>query len=108
MGAGILIFIAGTRALGKSLTPFPEPLAGTPLIQHGIYGWIRHPLYTSLMLIALGWAFVWQSWPALVATGVLILFFDAKAKREERFLQDKFPGYADYQKRVRRFIPRLY
>ena len=69
---------------------------------------IRHPLYTSVIAVAIGWALVWQSWPALLAAAALIPFFHAKALNEERWLREKFPDYADYERRVRRFIPWIY
>ncbi len=51
---------------------------------------------------------VWQSWPAFLAAAMLIPFFHAKARHEERRLREKFPDYAEYERRVRRFIPRIY
>ena len=106
LGAGVAV--AGAVALGSNLTPFPMPADQAQLVRHGIYALIRHPLYTSVMAGALGWALVWQSWPALLVAAALIPFFRAKARREERWLREKFPDYAAYQRRVRRFIPWLY
>lgn len=57
--------------------------------------------------VAIGWAMVWQSWPALLAAATLIPFFQAKA-RLERWLREKFSKYAEYEKQVRRFIPWIY
>jgi protein-S-isoprenylcysteine O-methyltransferase Ste14 len=57
---------------------------------------------------SVGWALVWQSWPALLATLALAPFFDAKARREECWLRQQFPEYASYEQRVRRFIPWIY
>jgi protein-S-isoprenylcysteine O-methyltransferase Ste14 len=99
--------IAGMMVLGRNRTPFPQPHAVSELVERGIYGVVRHPLYTSVMLAALGWALIWQSWPALIAALALIPFFHAKARREERWLREKFPDYADYARRVPRFLPRL-
>jgi protein-S-isoprenylcysteine O-methyltransferase Ste14 len=112
-GAALLLLgaaggVAGVVHLGRNRTPFPKPLADVRLVQHGIYRWMRHPLYTSVIVASLGWALVWQSWPALVSALALAVFFDAKARREERWLRDRFPEYADYARRVRRFIPWVY
>ena len=79
-GAALLIIaagvsLAGALALGKNLTPFPKPGGQAQHVRHGIYSMIRHPLYTSLMAGAIGWALVWQSWPALVVAALLIPFF---------------------------------
>ena len=103
IGAGVAL--AGVLALRRNLTPFPKPGARAQLVRHGIYAVIRHPLYFSVMAGAVGWTLVWQSWPGLLAAACLIPFFLAKARREERWLREAFPEYADYERRVRGFVP---
>jgi protein-S-isoprenylcysteine O-methyltransferase Ste14 len=105
---GAVCGIAGAVTLGRNLTPFPEPAAHGNLVQNGIYGWIRHPLYTAVFCGAVGWALVWRSAPAFFAALALGPFFAAKARREERFLREKFPEYVEYEQRVKRFIPWVY
>lgn len=105
MVLGALFGLAGVSALGRNRTPFPQPQADSQLIQHGLYARLRHPLYTSVMLTAFAWALLWQSWPALIPALALVPFFHAKARREERWLLEKFPGYAEYAQRVPRFLP---
>ncbi len=100
--------LAGLFNLGRNLTPFPTPSAKTRLVRHGIYRWMRHPLYLAVMCAAAGWSLFWQSWPALATSLVLVVFFDAKARHEERWLQHQFSDYAEYARRVKRFIPWLY
>jgi len=114
IAAGALLFtaggvfgVAGVVVLGRNRTPFPRPREGSELVQRGIYARVRHPLYTSVMLSSLGWALIWQSTPALGVALVLIPFFWAKARHEEKWLREKFPGYADYARRVPPFLPRL-
>jgi protein-S-isoprenylcysteine O-methyltransferase Ste14 len=104
---GAAVSLAGALALGRNLTPFPKPAEEAQLVRHGIYAVIRHPLYTSVIAGSIGWALVWQSWLALLVAASLIPFFHAKARHEERWLREKFPEYADYEKKVRRFIPWL-
>jgi protein-S-isoprenylcysteine O-methyltransferase Ste14 len=105
VGGGI--GIAGVRVLGRNRTPFPRPREGSVFIQHGIYAHVRHPLYSSVMLASVGWAFIWQSWPSLLAALALVPFFLAKARREEQWLRKQFPDYADYERRVPGFVPRF-
>ena len=100
--------LVGALALGRSLTPFPHPSSRTQLVQEGIYGLIRHPLYTAVLAWSLGWAIFWLSWPAIVAACLLLPLLDSKARFEERALLQQFPEYASYQKRVKRFIPWIY
>jgi len=105
IAAAAICSVAGLLALGRNLTPFPKPSAKTELVQHGIYALIRHPLYTSVFCAAVGSSLLFQSWPASVASAVLGIFFDAKARHEEYWLRQQFPEYANYERRVRRFIP---
>ncbi len=105
---GAIIGIAGAVTLGRARTIFPRPLPQAMLVRRGIYGRVRHPLYTSVSLLALGWGLAWGSWPALLVAALLGVFFDAKARHEERWLRERFPDYADYQRRVRRFLPGIY
>jgi protein-S-isoprenylcysteine O-methyltransferase Ste14 len=106
--ASAICGISGMKALGRNLTPFPKPSAGTQFVQHGIYGLMRHPLYTAVICAAVGWSLIRSSWPAFAASLALAMFFDAKARPEERWLRQQFPDYASYERRVRRFIPWIY
>ena len=65
LGAGAVFGLAGVGALGRNLTPYPKPREDARLVQHGIYAIVRHPLYSSLIFVVLGWALLWRSWPAL-------------------------------------------
>ena len=108
LSASALFGLAGTCALGRSLTPFPKPAARAKLVEHGIYGIIRHPLYVSVVSGAVGWSLFRQSWPAAALSAILAVFFDAKARREERWLRQRYEAYAHYERRVRRFLPWVY
>lgn len=113
--AGIVLFafggwlgVAGVRALGRNRTPYPRPLEDSTLVQHGVYGLVRHPLYSSLIFVSAGWALLWASGAALLVSLALAILLDAKARREERWLREKFPEYAAYAGRVRRLLPWIY
>ncbi len=105
---GMLLVVAGLVALGPALTPFPHPLEGTQLVRRGVYRLLRHPVYTGLLVGALGWALAWLSLPGVAYSALLAAFFDQKARREERWLRSQFPEYAAYERQVRRFIPGIY
>ncbi|MBM3844727.1 MAG: isoprenylcysteine carboxylmethyltransferase family protein [Verrucomicrobia bacterium] len=105
---GAWLGIRGERDLGKHRTPYPRPKPDCQLITSGIYGFIRHPLYAAVITLGFAWALLWRSEPALVLAALQIPFFDAKARREERWLLERFTAYADYTRRVKRFIPGIY
>lgn len=106
---GVLLVVAGATGLGSSLTPFPAPRAGGDLITTGIYRRVRHPMYGGGILFALGWSILTGSAGGLVLTAGLVLFFELKSQREERWLLHRYAGYAEYRRRTpRRFVPFVY
>ena len=106
--AGALIATAAVFKLGRNLTPLPHPKDDSTLVETGLYGWVRHPIYCGLTLAAFGWACVAQGWLTLLWALVLLVFFDIKSRREEAWLLARFPAYADYQRRVRKLLPFIY
>ena len=103
--AGGVVGVAGVRDLGRNRSVYPAPLAAAELVQHGIYRFLRHPLYASLIYLSFGWALLWTSWltASLATLMAAVLYF--KARREEAFLRCKHRDYGAYAVRVKRFIP---
>jgi protein-S-isoprenylcysteine O-methyltransferase Ste14 len=109
LGVGaIAFFIKGILDLGNSLTPLPYPREDGQLVQSGVYAIVRHPLYSGVILAALGWTIFQFSLPHLIGTFIFVLFFDAKAAREENWLMQKYPNYGEYRQTVKKLIPWLY
>lgn len=106
--AGLGIFLKGLLDLGKQLTPLPYPKEEGQLVETGVYSLVRHPVYTGVIFLALSWAIFQLSLSHLITTGVILAFFDAKASREEAWLSEKYPSYADYRQRAKKLIPWLY
>ena len=105
---GVVAGVSGALVLGKSLTPFPKPPAQAQLVRRGVYAMVRHPVYAGLMALSLGWACLWRSLPGAALALIQAVLLDAKARREERWLREKFPGYGEYAAKVRRLIPWVY
>jgi protein-S-isoprenylcysteine O-methyltransferase Ste14 len=102
------LFFKGFIDLGHSLTPLPYPREDGKLIQTGVYGMVRHPIYSGVILGGLGWALFQLSLPHLIGAVTFFLFFNAKANREEIWLTEKYSDYSEYQKNVKKLIPGLY
>ena len=103
---GGVVGIVGTLKLGDNRTPYPTPVAEVKLVRDGIYGYIRHPLYTCLIVLGFAWATIWMSGATLLFSVLLSLFLFAKARLEEQKLVVLFPGYREYQLSVPPFFPR--
>lgn len=105
---GLLGIVWSFRTLGRSLTPYPRPLDDAVLAESGPYSLVRHPIYGAGTLLFVGAALV-ASVPATIAALALPVLWHFKARVEERYLSERFPGYADYRRRVRRrLIPSVF
>jgi len=106
--AGATFFVAGLATLGRNLTPFPRPKDGATLARTGPYRVVRNPVYAGGILLSLGNT-LWHRRPlGFLGTVALLVFFDAKASREEQWLEQKFPEYPAYRRQTRKLIPGLY
>ena len=106
VGAGLLI--ASAARIGAKLSPFPHPRDGAPLHVSGPFRLVRHPMYGGGILMALGWGLWVRGWLTLAYAAALAVFFDIKARREERGMRVTYPGYAAYERRTRKLIPFVY
>ena len=82
----------------------PELKEGCQLVTHGPYRYIRHPMYSAVMLLAAGLTLLsthplWLLWTLL---GVVLWL---KASREERLWMQHDPCYGTYRAQTRYFIP---
>ena len=108
--AGFLLILGGLgfgiwagRTLGSALTPYPVPSERATLVERGPYGLVRHPIYVAGLLVFLGYGLL-SSVPATAAVALLAVLWHVKAGVEERHLAERFSGYTDYRRRVRRGI----
>lgn len=98
----------GVLSLGKSLSPFPKPVKGGQFVGSGAYAFVRHPIYSGLIFGSLGWALLTDTLLGVGLAVLLLVFFDLKSRREERWLAESYPEYPAYRKRVRKLIPFIY
>lgn len=111
---GLIVFLAGLalavwariylgRNWGMPMTRKEEP----ELVTSGPYRFIRHPIYSGLLLAILGTSlatnFYW-----LIALAVLAVYFVYSARVEERLMSSSFPDvYPSYRARTKMLIPFL-
>jgi len=78
------------------------------LIRSGPYSWMRHPLYSGVLLAVLGTALVLGEVRGLLAFAVLLVNYMIKAKREERILAERFgPEFKVHMRQTGFLLPRL-
>jgi len=112
----LYLVIEGVRLLRQIGRPDPgradAPLVGfektSTLVTVGLYRYIRHPLYSSLLFLAAGVFFKDPSWPGglLALAAGLFLLLTARIEEDENI---RFFGaaYQEYMRRSKMFIPFL-
>ena len=82
---------------------------GQSVVSTGLYGIVRHPMYTATILMYLAMPLVLDS---LIAFGIMLLYIPIIIRRindEEQLLKTELPGYTEYCTQVRwRLIPYIY
>ena len=103
--AGLGIVVMSFRAIDVSafLGLSETADAPDPFVETGIYRYIRHPMYTGVMLAL--FASPSQTVNSMNLFAVIALYFIIGARFEERRMLAVHPAYADYMKRVPAFIP---
>jgi protein-S-isoprenylcysteine O-methyltransferase Ste14 len=102
---GVFVIAWGIRSLGRNLTPGTEPLSDAQLVTSGAYAYVRHPIYTGMVLFLTGYTLAWSNWTLALLLGIIAFhYFRAKASAEERWLMKRFPAYQNYMRHVPRQV----
>ncbi len=104
--AGLAFALWARLTLGRNWSGVVALKEGHNLVERGPYRFVRHPIYTGMLIMFFATALVQSHVAGFV--GVLLMFasFWIKLDREERLMLQQFPErYAAYQQRVKRIIP---
>ena len=97
----ILLLLVAIKDLGRNLSPFPRPIKNSNLVKTGIYRFIRHPMYYSLIFISFGVFITKLSIYYLFLSISLCLIIKFKIALEEQYLNNKFKNYLFYKNKVK-------
>jgi protein-S-isoprenylcysteine O-methyltransferase Ste14 len=104
---GLVILAVSILKLGPSLTASPVPKDDSTLVITGLYKFVRHPIYTGLLLTGLGLSLEAGVLPHIWFWFGLVWLLVYKSTWEEELLAKRYPEYADYKARTGRFFPKL-
>lgn len=109
-GAALWVFRRSHKELGRNWSITLEIRQQHELVSGGPYAVVRHPMYTSFLLMGLGQAFLLANWVVGLAglLGFAALFF-LRVNKEERMMLEIFGSqYRAYIEKTKRIIPYLY
>ncbi len=105
---GCIINIAGRFNLGQNWANQVKIYNNQTFVKKGMFKVVRHPLYSSLMLMFYGACLVYPNYLAFLAnTFIFIPFMYYRAKQEESLLLKTFKEYKQYKKEVGMFFPKI-
>lgn len=107
---GLVVRVWAVLALGAAFSTFLQVDAGQEVVTRGPYRWIRHPSYTGLLLIALGFGFGARNWLSLAVCVVVPLagLLPRIAVEEAELTRVLGDRYRAYQRATRRLVPGLW
>ncbi|PNW29016.1 methyltransferase family protein [Formosa algae] len=101
---GFILSLVAVLQINTKISPFPTPKVKSTLRTTGAFKISRHPIYTGILAITLGYAMFNASvFKLLIGLSLWVLFY-FKSKDEEELLQHMFPEYKTYKTKTRRFI----
>ena len=106
LGAALGIAALAYNKVGN-FSVYPEIKKRAKLIMRGPYRFIRHPMYTALILMMAGIAIYNGHWLNVIGWALVVLAVSCKAAMEELYLVDRFPEYMGYRERTKKFFPWL-
>jgi protein-S-isoprenylcysteine O-methyltransferase Ste14 len=105
---GISISIWARLTLGRNWSSAVTLKHNHELIRKGLYRWIRHPIYTGILLGMIGTAMIRGHLRGWIGMAIVAATFYFKARREERFLRQEFgAGFEEHARRTGMFLPKL-
>ncbi len=102
---GLGVYIAAHAYLRRNWSIAAAIVEGQHLVVSGVYRYIRHPMYSGMMLIVTGSGLLVSNYAILASIVPVAAAYYVRARREEVMLMAEFPEYRDYAARTRMFIP---
>jgi protein-S-isoprenylcysteine O-methyltransferase Ste14 len=107
---GLAVRVWAVLALGGSFSTFVQVDEAQPVVTSGPYRWIRHPSYTGLLLICLGFGVGIGNWLSIVVSAVVPVLglLPRIAVEEAELVRVLGERYRRYQNTTHRLLPRLW
>lgn len=103
---GLLFSVWARVHIGRNWSGIVTLKAQHELVTSGPYAWVRHPIYSGLILAFAGSAIARADWRGVLAVVIVVLALWRKLKLEESWMQQQFgDAYTEYRRRVAALLP---
>ncbi|HFE38072.1 MAG TPA: isoprenylcysteine carboxylmethyltransferase family protein [Gammaproteobacteria bacterium] len=106
MGLSLVFMLMGYALLSKGWTQIHSARGG--LVTDGIYAYARHPQYTGLLLVIIGFLIQWPTFLTVIMAPIMVYAYVHLARVEERRAEAEFgEAYTNYARETPAFFPPL-
>ena len=96
------------NSIRSGITPVSATRKNHQLVTHGIYRWVRHPLYTIGSMLFAFFGLMADNWFFMLLAALAFIAMAVRTPKEEANLIEKFGDeYRNYMKRTGRFLPKF-
>jgi len=115
IGMVLSIAAAVIAIFALAVNPYLESTAriqterGQTVISAGVYGVVRHPTYSAVLLSCLGISFVFATLFVCITALVIAVLIIVRTSLEDKMLGERLPGYLEYAQKTRyRLVPYIW
>lgn len=105
---GIFLRLYSLTTLKSNFSFSINPNQSNNLIANGIYRYVRHPLYLSLILMSFAGCIIFSCITIWIFSLTTLIAVVKRIKEEETVLTEKYPEYVNYKNKTYRLIPYIY
>lgn len=108
-GVGLALTLLAQLQMGRSWRVGVDPNERTELVTHGVFGYVRNPIFSSMVLAFVGVALMVPNVVAWAAVALLIVGLEVQVRFVEEPYLARVHGdrYETYMRRAGRFLPRI-
>jgi protein-S-isoprenylcysteine O-methyltransferase Ste14 len=104
--AGAAVLLWARTILGRNWSAAVTLKENHELIQRGPYAYVRHPIYSGMLLLGLATAIYYGTVGGFVLLALCCIGFAFKVRQEEQLMTEHFPDrYAAYKTQVKAIVP---
>ena len=105
---GMIGYIISILFLGSNWSLSASIKEGQKLVKSGPYRYVRHPMYSSMILVFLGSGILIGNYLIISCTPIIVVAYYIRAKKEEALLNEEFAEYGRYVRETKMLIPGIF